>query len=105
MISEATTAATVPKIKETPSPPKTASWARSDEASIIAKKKKKIGFDLVAVACAIASAFGIFFSFIKDFVKSIKSKEFRELIPIRAIKPIKDVAVRKKVSTVNKSIT
>ena len=104
-ISEATTAAIVPKISETPSPPKTASDASRVEAKIIATAVKKIGFARVAVAKAIASFCPIPLSNIKDFVKSISRSELREEIPIRAIKPISEVAVKKKVPATNKSIT
>ena len=105
MISEDTTAATVPNIRATPRPPNTASPARSVEARIIAAAVKKIGLARVAVAYAIASALCIPFSSISDFVKSIRSRELRELIPISAINPISEVAVRKNVSVVKISIT
>ncbi len=94
----------VPKIRETPRPPKTASPARRVEARIIAAAVKIIGFARVAVAYAIASALYIPLLAINDFVKSINSKELRELIPIRAMKPIREVAVKKKVSAEKISI-
>ena len=100
IISEATTAATVPKISETPRPPKTASDASRVDARMIATAVKNIGFALVAVAKAIASFCFMFFSNINDFVKSIKRREFLDDIPIKAIKPIKEVAVKKRVSVV-----
>lgn len=103
-ISDATTAAIVPKIRETPRPPKTASPARSVEARMIATAVRKIGFARVALEYAIASALCIPFSCIRDFVKSMSSSEFLELIPIRAIKPMSEVAVRKNVSAVKISI-
>ena len=103
-MSEATTAAIVPKIRATPNPPKTASPAKRVDARMIAAAVRKIGFARVAAACAIASVFVILFSLIRDFVKSIRSREFLELIPMRAIKPISEVAVRKKVSVVKISI-
>ena len=103
-INEAATAAIVPKISDTPRPPNTASPARRVDAKIIAAAVKKIGFARVAVAYAMASAFDIALSLISDAVKSIRSREFLELIPMSAINPIRDVAVRKKVSLVNISM-
>ena len=98
------TAAIVPKIRATPSPPKTASPARSVEASMMAAAVKKIGFARVAVAYAIACALSMPLSLMSEAVKSISKSEFLELIPISAMKPISEVAVKKKVSFVNKSI-
>ena len=103
-MSEAITAAIVPNIKETPSPPKTASLARSVEAKMIAAAVRKMGFALVAAAYAIAFFLSIPLSTMSDLVKSINSRELRELIPMRAINPISEVAVRKKVSAVIKFI-
>jgi len=99
------TAATVPEISATPSPPKIGSLARSAEPKMIAIAVSRIGFARVALAIAMARFFSIPFSSISDFVKSTKSKEFLELIPISAIKPIRLVAVRKKVLTVTRSAT
>ena len=100
IIRDAITAAMVPKISETPSPPKTASPAKRVEASMMAAAVRKIGLARVAVAHAMASALAIFLSFMSDFVKSINKREFLELIPIRAINPISEVAVKKNVSVV-----
>ena len=55
-----------------------------------------IGFARVAVATAMASFFSIPSSAIKDFEKSMSSKELLALIPMSEIKPISDVAVKKK---------
>ena len=104
MISEDTTAATVPKISATPKPPNTASPAKRVEAKIIAAAVKKIGLARVAVEYAIASALCIPFLSIRERVKSMSNRELRELIPISAINPMSDVAVQKNVSAVNRSI-
>ena len=103
-IKEIITATIVPNIKATPNPPNIGSDAKRVLAKIIATAVKNIGFALVAVATAIALLFSKFLSFIKELAKSISNKEFLELIPIRAINPIREVAVRKNVSVVNISI-
>ena len=95
--SETITAATVPKIRATPKPPKIGSTTSIAEANNIVTADKKIGFARVAVEIAIARLFSIPFSFINETAKSISKSEFLELIPISAIKPIKDVAVKKNV--------
>jgi len=99
-INDTATAAMVPNIKETPNPPNTGSLAKRVLANIIAVAVRKIGFARVAVAYAIARSLSIPSSLIKDCAKSINKIEFRELIPISAIKPISEVAVKKNVSLV-----
>jgi len=94
-----------PDIRATPSPPNIGSLARSAEPKIIATAVNIIGFALVAVATAIAFFFSIPFSAIRLIAKSTRSSEFLELIPMRAINPIRDVAVRKKVCSVTLSAT
>ena len=104
-ISDAITAAIVPKMSATPSPPNIGSDAKSVLAKIIAAAVRKIGFALVADAKAIECFFSIPFSCINVILKSINKSELRELIPINEINPMSDVAVKKKVPLLNTSIT
>ena len=97
-INETITAATVPNIKATPKPPNIGSTTSIAEASKIVIAVKNIGLARVAEEIAIALFFSIPCSFISETAKSISKSEFLELIPINAIKPIKDVAVKKNVS-------
>ena len=85
----------LPKMSATPKPPKIGSVARRRLPKIIAMAVSIIGFERVAVATAIARCTSIPFA-IKDREKSIRSNELLALIPISEIKPIKEVAVRKK---------
>lgn len=103
--SDTNTAATVPEIRATPNPPKTGSLASKADPRMIATAVSKIGLALVADATAIACRFCIACSNINDLAKSIKSREFLELIPINAMNPISEVAVKKKVSLVKKLAT
>jgi len=96
--------AILPNINAIPSPPKIGSVASSAEPSMMAMVVKSIGFALVAVAFAMACSFGSPFA-ILDFEKSMSNKELLALIPIREIKPIKDVAVKKKFVPFNSSVT
>lgn len=96
-ISDTKTAATVPEIRATPSPPKIGSPASRAEPKIIAMAVSIIGLARVAAAMAMALVFSTPSWLIRPIAKSISSREFLELIPIRAINPIKEVAVRKNV--------
>ena len=80
-ISDTITAATVPEISATPSPPKIGSLARSAEPKMMAMAVSMIGFARVALAMAIARRFSIPFSSISDLAKSMSKSELRELIP------------------------
>ena len=104
-ISETITAATVPEISATPRPPKIGSLARSAEPKMMAIAVSIIGFARVALAIAMAWRFSIPLSCINDLAKSMSKSELRELIPMSAINPISDVAVRKKISTVTRFAT
>ena len=57
--SETNTAATVPEINATPSPPKTGSLASRAEPKMIATAVNSIGFALVQAATAMARFLGI----------------------------------------------
>ena len=103
--SETKTAATVPEINATPNPPKTGSLASNAEPRMIATAVSMIGLALVAAATAIDLRFLMPCASISDLAKSIKRREFLELIPINAIKPMSEVAVRKKVSLVTRFAT
>ena len=103
--NDTNTAATVPEIKATPNPPNTGSPASKAEPKIIATAVKAIGLALVAAATAIALRFFIPSHSIRDCAKSISKSEFLEEIPINAINPISEVAVRKNVSEVNQFAT
>ena len=99
------TAATVPEMSATPSPPNTGSPAKSAEPSIMATAVSAIGLALVAAATAMALRFDIFSVSISCLAKSISTSHLRELMPMSAINPMSEVAVKKKVSVVNQFAT
>ena len=98
--SETKVEAILPKMRATPSPPKIGSVAKSRLPNIMATAVNIMGLDLVAVAMAMALFFSMPLSFISDFVKSMSSSELLAEIPMREMKPIREVAVKKKLVSV-----
>ncbi len=83
----------VPPIKAIPSPPNTGSVAKRALAKIVATAVNNIGLALVCTDTEIAFSILKCLSSISCLAKSMIKSEFLELIPIKAIKPIREVPV------------
>ena len=94
--SDTNVAAILPKMSATPNPPKIGSVAKSNEPKMMATAVSMMGFALVAVAIAMARRLAMLFSAMSEREKSIRSNELLAEIPIREMKPMREVAVKKK---------